>query len=96
MDKKSFYKWQENNLQLELYVRPRTSKNAVVGPYGEHLKITITAPPVEGKANNHLIKFLAKYFGINQNQVKILKGANSKYKSVLVSNPKNNLVEFKK
>jgi uncharacterized protein (TIGR00251 family) len=95
MDEKSYYRWQGDNLLLELYIRPRASKDAIVGQHGDRLKITITAPPVEDKANKHLIKFLAKYFGVPQNQVKIVKGETSKNKSILVFAPKNRLLEFK-
>lgn len=98
MDKKSYCHWQGDNLMLELYVQPRASKNVIVGPYGDRLKLTITTAPTDGKANKHLIKFLAKYFDVPQNQVKIIKGDNSKYKSVLVLDPKNtkNLLPFSK
>ena len=95
MDKKPYYRWQGSDLMLELYVQPRTSKNMVVGPYGDYLKVAITAPPVEGKANKHLIKFLAKYFDVPQKHIKILKGENSKYKSILVSVPQKHLLDFK-
>ena len=96
MSKGLYYKWQGNNLLLDLYVQPKSSKNTITGKHGERLKITITAPPVAGKANSYLMKFLAKYFGIPQTQVKIIKGGNSKYKSVILIEPKNNLVEFQK
>lgn len=94
MNEKSYYRWQGDNFLLELYIRPRASKDAIVGQYGDRLKVTITAPPVEDKANKHLIKFLAKYFGVPQHQVKITKGETSKNKSILVSAPKKGLESF--
>ena len=89
-----YYRWQGDDLLLELYVHPRASKNTIVGQHGDRLKISITASPTEGKANRHLIKFLAKYFDVPQNQIKIIKGDNSKYKSILVLKPKNLLPFF--
>jgi uncharacterized protein len=83
-NKQAYYKWQGNNLLLELYVQPRANKNKIVGLHGDYLKIAISTPPVEGKANKQLIKFLAKHFSVPQNQVKIIKGENSRYKSVLI------------
>jgi len=95
MNKKPYYRWQGDNLLLELYVQPRTSKDIIVGQHGDRLKVTITAPPTEGKANKHLIKFLAKHFNVPQNHIKITKGDSSKNKSILVLEPKNHLLEFK-
>ncbi len=95
MNEKSYYRWQGDNLLLELYIRPRASKDAIVGQYGDRLKITITAPPVDDKANKHLIKFLAKYFGVPQNQVKIIKGETGKNKSIIVFAPKKFPSDFK-
>ena len=68
---KLYYRWKENCLLLELYVQPKASKNMIAGQYGDYLKIAITAPPVEGKANNHLIKFLASYFKVPQKQISL-------------------------
>ncbi|MEI8054441.1 MAG: DUF167 family protein [bacterium] len=90
------YLWQKNNLLLELYVLPRTSKDTIVGQHGERLKVTITAPPTEGKANKHLIKFLAKHFSVPQSNIKIIRGDSSKNKSILVLEPKSHLLEFKR
>lgn len=96
MNKKKYYKWQKDNLLLELYIQPKVSKNAIVGEYGGRLKITITQAPQDGKANIHLMKFLAKYFNIPQSHVELLKGNSSKYKSVLIYDPKQNFAQFPK
>ena len=45
---------------LKIYLQPKSSKNEIVGPYRDGIKIKVTAPPVEGKANDALIRFLAK------------------------------------
>jgi uncharacterized protein (TIGR00251 family) len=69
---------------LKVYVQPRSSKNEVVGPYRDGIKIKVTAPPVEGKANEALIKILAKEFKITASSIEILKGQNSREKIVRV------------
>lgn len=89
---KKYCNWKDDNLMLELYVCPKASKNAIVGLHGNRLKITITTPPIEGKANEKLIRFLAKSFGVAQNQMNIVKGQNSKYKSILILNPRNKII----
>ena len=95
MQEKTYYHWQNGNLLLELYIQPRASKDTIVGQHGDRLKVTITAPPTEGKANKHLIRFLAKYFDVPQNQVKITRGDSGKNKSILILEPKSHLLEFK-
>ena len=89
--KKPYYTWNGNDLFLEVQVQIKANKNAILGEYNNRLKIAITAAPTEGKANEHLIKFFAKHFGVPQNQVEIVKGLRSKLKSIIILNPKKNL-----
>ena len=72
----------KNGLTLTIKVEPRSSASGVVGPYGDGLKVKLTSPPVEGKANKELIEVLAKYFGIAKKNVEILSGRFSKNKIV--------------
>ncbi|EKD45473.1 MAG: hypothetical protein ACD_69C00274G0001 [uncultured bacterium] len=90
-----FYTWNSNNLLLEAQIQTKANKNAFIGEHNNRLKIAITAAPTDGKANEHLIKFLAKYFGVSQNQVKIIKGLRSKLKSIMISSPKKNIDKFR-
>ncbi len=69
---------------MKVYVQPKSSKNEVVGPYRDGIKVKVTAPPVEGKANEALIKFLAKEFKISASSVEILKGHNSREKMIMI------------
>ncbi len=82
-----FYKWQGDNLLLRVYLQPRSSRDEIVGPHGDALKIRITAPPVEGKANQHLRKFLAKQFGVPISRVELQKGQTSRTKQWLIRQP---------
>ena len=47
-------------LRLKIILQPKASKDQIVGLHDDELKITITAPPVDGQANAHLLKFLSK------------------------------------
>ncbi|MHB1948875.1 MAG: DUF167 family protein [Gammaproteobacteria bacterium] len=85
----NWYQWQENNLFLHVQLQPRASRDEIVGPHGEYLKIRITTPPLEGRANKHLIKFLANSFGVSQQQVSIEKGEQSRIKLIKIIAPKN-------
>jgi uncharacterized protein (TIGR00251 family) len=82
-----FYKWQEKDLILYAQIQPKSSKDEVVGMIGENLKIKITAPPIDGKANEHLCRFIAKIFNVSKSQVSILKGETSKIKTLLIKQP---------
>ena len=69
-------------LSLSIKVEPRSSKSGIVGPYGNALKVKLTSPPVEGKANKELIEVLAKGFRIAKKDVEIISGQSSKNKVV--------------
>ena len=73
---------------LTVFVQTRASKNKIVGWYGDKLKVQITAPPVDGKANECLREFLAEYFGVAKSKVKIIKGQSSRTKLVKICEPK--------
>ena len=73
---------QEKVLTLKIKVEPRSSKSGIVGPYGDALKVKLTSPPVEGKANKELIEILAKGFSIAKKDVEIISGQSSKNKVV--------------
>lgn len=70
----SWYRWQGADLLLTVRLQPRASRNEIVGPHGDALKIRITAPPVEGQANAHLIKLLADAFDVPRGQVTLVSG----------------------
>lgn len=71
---------------LRLTVQPKSSRDQIVGIHANRLKVRITAPPVDGKANSHLIKYLAKLFRVSKSQVSIERGETSKHKQVRVNN----------
>jgi len=80
---------QSDFLLLHLYIQPKASRDDWVGLHGEEIKVAITAPPVDGKANSHLQKFLAKSFGVAKGQITIEKGELGRHKTIRVTNPKN-------
>lgn len=86
----SWYLWQGEQLIINLKVQPKASRDEIVGPYGKEgdtLKVRICAPPVDGKAKAHLLKFLAKQFGIPKSDVKLLSGASGRTKKVSINRP---------
>lgn len=69
-------------LILKIKVEPRSSRSGIVGQYGDAIKVKLTSPPVDGKANTELIEVLAKEYGISKKDVEIISGFNSKNKLV--------------
>jgi hypothetical protein len=65
---------------IQVHASPRASKTQVQGLHGEALKIRLQAPPVDGKANETLIEFLAKTLGIPQRQITLISGQTSRQK----------------
>jgi uncharacterized protein (TIGR00251 family) len=83
-----FYQWDnKSRLTLFCHLQPKASKDEFAGQYGERLKIRITAPPIDGKANTQLIKFIAKQFGVAKAQVTISSGESSRHKTLNIENP---------
>lgn len=72
---------------LRLYIQPKASRDKIVGLHGEEIKIAITAPPVDGKANAHLTKYLAKQFKVAKGLVNIEKGELGRHKQVRIVTP---------
>lgn len=72
-------------LVLELHVQPGARKDEIVGLHGSRLKIRLAAPPIDGKANRHLLEFLASVFSVPMANVQLLRGATSRTKTVLVA-----------
>ncbi|MDF2154078.1 DUF167 family protein YggU [Vibrio sp. CAU 1672] len=76
-----------DDIVLRLYIQPKASRDKIVGLHGDELKIAITAPPVDGKANAHLSKFLAKQFRVAKGLVEIEKGDLGRHKQIRISSP---------
>lgn len=70
---------------LWVYVQPRAGKAEVVGLYGDAVKIRLKAPPVDGQANEELIRFLAKAVGVPKGAVRIASGMAGRRKRVVLA-----------
>lgn len=63
---------------------PRSSKTEIVGIYNDALKIKLKAPPIDNKANEELVRFLAENLKVPRLNIQISKGKNQKRKTVFV------------
>lgn len=77
-----------SDLILQIRVQPRASRDAIAGVLGDCLKVRLAAPPVEGKANEHLIAWLARLFGVPKSRVVLERGETSKRKQIRICAPK--------
>jgi uncharacterized protein len=67
-----------------VHVIPRASKNEIAGLEGEQIKIRLTAPPVEGEANEALVAFLAEALDVPKKRIEIVGGETSRHKLIAV------------
>ena len=80
----SWYKQNKNNLTINIYVVPRSSRSEIVGIYNNYLKIKLKSPPVDNAANEELVRVLADTLKIPKKNIEILRGKNQKKKIVYV------------
>jgi len=73
-----------NGIKITLHVQPKASKSAVAGVHGDALKLRIQAPPVDGKANKAIIKFLSSLFHIPQKDIVLKSGSSSRRKIFII------------
>jgi uncharacterized protein (TIGR00251 family) len=72
------------NTVIRIKLLPKSSRNQVVGREGDHFKVKVTAPPVEGRANKALIDLLAKKLGVPKSHIEIISGKSSRLKSIRI------------
>ena len=83
----SHFQWSDGDLLLVCHLQPNASRSEFAGLHGDALKIRIQAPPVEGKANTELVKFLAKAFGVGKRDIDIISGELNRHKRVRIAAP---------
>jgi uncharacterized protein (TIGR00251 family) len=79
-----WYRRDGENITLTLHVQPGAKRSEIAGLHGDALKIRLAAPPIEGRANEALLKFIAKLFDVPLRQVELKRGEQSRHKVILV------------
>jgi len=82
-----WFRWDGEDLLLFVKVQPRAAHDAFAEVLDDAIKIRITAPPVEGKANAHLAAWLARQFRVPKSAVRIESGESSRRKCIRISTP---------
>jgi hypothetical protein len=84
----AWYRSEEDGITLTLHIQPGAKRSEVAGLHGDALKIRLAAPPIEGRANEALLRFVADSFDVPLRQVELLRGAQSRHKMVMVKGSK--------
>jgi hypothetical protein len=84
----SWYRWHGDDLEVALRIQPRAAKDAFIGAEGDYYRVSIQAPPVEGKANQALRRFIAEAFGVAPSRVTLIAGEQARYKRVRIAGPR--------
>ena len=82
-----WYRWDGPDLLLKLKLQPRSSRDGFAGLQNDRLRVRVTAPPVDGKANSHLLTWLARQFDVAKSSITIESGHSSPLKRVRVRKP---------
>jgi len=82
-----WYRWDGDTLTIKVRVQPRASKVGFSGIQNGELKIKICAPPVEGKANDEVIRFLATTFKVARKDIELVHGFKGRSKRFSIRNP---------
>lgn len=87
---KHYIQVQSDSVILTVYVKPNATKTRIVGVTEQGLNIALKAKPIEGEANQALIRFISKYFKVPQAQCQLISGTKSRLKRVKI--PLNNTI----
>jgi len=79
-----WYQWDNEDLVVFVRAQPRASQDGFSDPFDDAIKIWLTAPPIDGKANAHLTAFLARYCKVAKSAVRIESGETSRRKRVRI------------
>ena len=82
-----WHRWDGADLVLTVRVQPRASRDELLLD-GARLRARITAPPVDGAANAHLLRFLAAEFGVAPSRTELVRGTTGREKVVRIATPK--------
>ncbi len=71
-------------VRLAIHAKPRAKKSKVVGVHGDALSVAIAAPPVDGAANDEVVRFLATLFDVAPQDVALVRGGAARMKLVAI------------
>lgn len=83
----SFFRWDGDTLVVNILGKPAAAKDAVGKPKGPQLKVSVTAQPLNGRATDHMVRFLAPLFGVAVRDIEVVFGRESIHKQLRIHAP---------
>lgn len=83
----AFYWWEGDTLVVNILGKPSASRDAIGKPKGAQLKVSVTAAPHMGRATDHMVRFLAKQFGVAPSAIEVVFGRMSVNKQLRITAP---------
>lgn len=84
----SFFAWDGDTLVVNILGKPASVKDAIGKPHGTQLKVSVTATPKNGKATDHMVRFLAPLFGVTVADIEVVFGQENVNKQLRIKAPK--------
>ncbi|MCK9467891.1 MAG: DUF167 family protein [Porticoccaceae bacterium] len=78
----------DDGLVLQCHIQPGASRDAIAGVHGDRLKVQVASPPVDGKANDRLVRFIAKTLGVAKSRITVVRGHSSRQKTLHIADLK--------
>ena len=82
-----FFGWDGDVLVVNILGKPSASKDAIGKPKGTQLKVSVTAKPLNGKATDHMVRFLAPLFGVRAASIEVVFGQENVNKQLRIKAP---------
>ncbi len=82
-----FFGWDGDVLVVNILGKPSASKDAIGKPKGSQLKVSVTAKPLNGKATDHMVRFLAPLFGVSVSAIEVVFGQENVNKQLRIKAP---------
>jgi len=83
----SFFAWDGDVLVVNILGKPSASKDAIGKPKGTQLKVSVTAAPQNGRATDHMVRFLAPLFGVGVSRIEVVFGQENVNKQLRITAP---------
>lgn len=83
----AFFWWEGDVLVLNILGKPSARDDAIGKPQGRQLKVSVTAPPENGRATDHMVRFLAGEFGVAASAIEVVYGRTSVNKQLRITAP---------
>ena len=83
----TWFRWEGETLLLKTRVQPRAPRAGIGDVHGDRLRLRVSSPPVEGKANSEAIALVARAFGVPKSRVRLRRGATSRDKEIEIRAP---------